>query len=87
MKVDWPYSEIGQKMANDQLLYFTVFSKILVWLHWGRKHLCMENYGEFMVICQSFPPGQSFPPYGIHIVVIQVIFPLRRNKIKQHKQY
>ena len=36
----------------------------------------MENYGEFMVICQSFPP------YGIHIVVIQVILPLRRNKNK-----
>ena len=36
----------------------------------------MENYGELMVICQSFPP------YDIHIVVIQVIFPLRRNKNK-----
>ena len=25
IKVDWPYSEIGQKwpMANDQLLYFS----------------------------------------------------------------
>ena len=26
MKVDWPYSEIGQKMANGQLLFCTLLT-------------------------------------------------------------
>ena len=70
MKVDWPYSEIGQKMANDQLLYFTVFSKILVWLHWGRKHLCMENYGEFM----SFAKVSLLVKVSLHTVYTLLLY-------------
>ena len=30
MKVDWPYSEIGRKMANGQLLFCTLFLVLLI---------------------------------------------------------
>ena len=49
MKVDWPYSEIGQKMANGQLLFCTLltifhFTSILPkWHHSFYNQLYFEK--------------------------------------------